>query len=191
MSASFPSLFCLALLLATTPAGKGSAGDITLQDIAGTEVKPLNIAERTITVFIFVRTDCPISNRYAPEIKRLAEQYQSKGVRLWLVYPNADESSGAIQAHLKEYNLGHSALRDPQHSLVKLSKVKTTPEAAVFRGETLLYHGRIDNQFADFGKARPEATSHELRDAINALLAGKTPAVRSAPAIGCFISDLK
>ena len=67
-----------------------------------------------------------------------------------------------------------------------------TPEAAVFStAGNLVYHGRIDNRYVDFGVARPSATSHELRDAISATLAGRPVSVKYEKAVGCFISDLK
>ena len=55
----------------------------------------------------------------------------------------------------------------------------------------LLYHGRIDNRYEDFGRARPAATTHELDDAIAAALAGKKPTPDHANAVGCYISDLE
>src|SRR5207253_9122812 len=58
------------------------------------------------------------------------------------------------------------ALRDPQHALVTQAQVQVTPEAAVFdANHHLLYHGRIDDLYQDFGRARPAATTHELDDA--------------------------
>jgi hypothetical protein len=55
----------------------------------------------------------------------------------------------------------------------------------------LIYHGRIDNLFEDFGRARPAATTHELDEAIQAALDGKEAPNASVPGVGCYISDLK
>jgi hypothetical protein len=170
---------------------KDSVGTQALLDLQGRTFNPFENDGTNLTVFIFVRTDCPISNKYAPEVRRLTRDFSSKNVRFWLVYPNGDELPAEIQKHLKEYDYGSKALRDPEHWLVKRSGATITPEAAVFRGKHLVYHGRIDNKFADLGRARPEATTHELRDVLETLLSGKTPAISSAPAVGCAISDLK
>jgi hypothetical protein len=76
--------------------------------------------------------------------------------------------------------------------LVKQSRVSITPEAAVFdANHHLIYHGRIDDLYQDFGRSRPAATTHELDDAIRAAIAGKTLPADTAPAVGCYISDLE
>ena len=84
------------------------------------------------------------------------------------------------------------ALRDPQHILVKQSQARITPEAAVFDADRrLVYHGRIDNLYEDFGRARKTATTHELDDAIQAAINGKSMNAQATPAVGCYISDLE
>ncbi len=144
-----------------------------------------------IKVQIFVRTDCPISNRYAPEVQRLQAEFQRNGVDFELVYPNADETSQQIQENLRDYGYHIAVERDPYRVLVQKAHATITPEAAVFLNDKLLYHGRIDDQVAAFGKVRPAATTHELRDAIVAALTGHTPTVSYAPAVGCYIADLR
>ena len=139
-------------------------------------------------VFIFVRMDCPISNRYAPLIQRISAEYGDK-VGLWLVYPSRTATAEKIREHEREYGYKLSALRDPEHALVTRAQVQVTPEAAVFdANHHLLYHGRIDDLYQDFGHARPAATTHELDDAIRAALSGKS-APLSTPGVGCFIAD--
>ena len=72
-----------------------------------------------------------------------------------------------IRKHEREFGYQLPALRDLQRALVKESHVQITPEAAVFNGDRrLIYHGRIDNLYEDFGRARNAATTHELDDAI-------------------------
>jgi hypothetical protein len=181
-------LFCSQ---ASAPAATPKPEDVALLDLNGSEVKPLANPGSAITVFVFVRTDCPISNRYAPEVRRISATYTPKKVQFWVVYPDPDETAPLISTHLKDYDFGCKPLRDTGHSLVRLAKVAITPEVAIFKGPELIYHGRIDNKFADFGKARPEPTSHELSAALDALLDGRLPAVSHVPAVGCAIPDLK
>jgi len=108
------------------------------------------------------------------------------------VYPDRSESAEQIRKHEREFGYDLPALRDVQRSLVAESHAQTTPEAAVFdANRKLIYHGRIDNLFEDFGRARPAATTHELEDAIQAALGGKEVANASVPGVGCYISDLK
>ena len=143
-------------------------------------------------VCIFTRTDCPVSNSYAPEVRRLYERFSPREVKFFLVYLDPDESPQMIQKHLNEYSYPFAGLRDPKHELVKLAGAKITPEAAVFdAGGKLLYCGRIDDRYVDFGKARLAPTVKDLEKALEAILAGKPAPAAGGPAVGCFIADLK
>ncbi len=166
---------------ATSPIAKGLS-------LSGAKVDPL--AKGGTVILIFMRTDCPVSNRYAPTINSLSQQYAGKA-QFFLVYPDGSESSDSINKHLQEYSFQIPALRDPKHELVRLSKVQITPEVAVFDGKReLIYHGRIDNWYEDFGRARPQPTTHELDEAIRASVDGGLPPA-SVGGVGCYISDLR
>jgi thiol-disulfide isomerase/thioredoxin len=167
------------------------AAQKTAFDLAGNPVDPLKTAAGKVVVMVFVRTDCPVSNRYAPVIQRLSAAHPGK-VAFWLVYPSKSESAEVIRKHEREYGYKLPALRDPQHVLVKESQVRITPEVAVFdAGQHLFYHGRIDNLYEDIGRARSAATTHELEDAIAAALDGKSLAADATHGVGCYISDLE
>ena len=157
-------------------------------DLAGKAVDPFLPGK--LTVLLFVRTDCPLSNRYAPEIQRLAGQYTSDGVNFWLVYPDRAETAASIRKHLAAYGYTLPALRDTHHYLVRLAEATVTPEVAIFRPGKLLYHGRIDNRAQDFGETRVVVTAHDLEDAIAAALDHK-PIPPASQAVGCYISDLQ
>src|SRR5262249_31101320 len=111
-------------------------------------------------VFLFTSTDCPISNRYAPELRRLADLFASQGVVFRLVYPNPADDANAIRTHMAAFSYAGAthALRDPQHALVKSVGATITPEAVLYADGRVQYRGRIDNRFVDFGVDRPAAT---------------------------------
>jgi len=160
-------------------------------DLSGSPADPFAMSKDKIVVLIFVLTDCPISNRYAPAIQQLSTQYAGKAA-FFLIYPNRKETAETIRKHNAEFGYTITALRDPQHTLVKLSQAQITPEAAIFDAKrSLIYHGRIDNLYEDFGRARRNATTHELSDVIQAVIAGKSVSTTVTPAVGCYISDLK
>lgn len=74
---------------------------------------------------------------------------------------------------------------------MKVSQVEITPGAAVFNGKgELIYHGRIDNWYKDFGHVRPAPTTHELDEAIQAVLNSSHAVPASVGGVGCYISDL-
>jgi redoxin len=146
-------------------------------------------------VLLFVRRDCPIANRYAPEIRRLEQRFAREGVAFWLVYPDRDEPADAIRRHLRDFDLTARALRDPGHVLVRKAKARISPEAAVFvpapGGARLVYHGRIDDRYVELGRMRKEATIHDLEEVLEAVVAGRPAPRESAPAVGCFLADVE
>lgn len=161
-------------------------------DLHGAAVDPL-AGDAPATVLVFVSTHCPIANRYAPTVRALARAWQARGVAAWLVYPDPDDDAAAIAAHQAAHDLSLPTVRDPAHELVARAGVRVTPEAAVWaRGaQQPAYRGRIDDRAVEFGKVRAEASAHELRDAVDAVMEGRPPAPAGGPAIGCYISDLR
>ena len=142
-----------------------------------------------LTVYVFTTTDCPISNRYAPEIQRLAAEFGARA-RFVLVYPVPTDSQEKIDAHKKKFAYAMESVRDADQKLVKMTGATVLPEAAVMRGTTLLYRGRIDDRYIDLGRDRHTPTQRDLENALDAALAGKPIAVTQTQAIGCILSDL-
>jgi len=192
-----PARFC-AVVLALTLLRTASAHATTdlpektfAEDLNGKQLDPFSVSGGRIVVLVFVRTDCPISNRYAPLLQKLSDKFRGK-VDFWLVYPDRAETPSQIKTYLQDFHYSIPALRDTRHALVKRSQASITPEVAVFNSSgRLLYHGRIDNWYEDFGRARAAATTHELEDAISAALHGKAGVLNHAHAVGCYIADLK
>jgi hypothetical protein len=185
--ARFAAVFALAVV-SLSPL---TAADIRLRDLDDQLVDPFKAPAGTKGVaFLFVSVECPISNRYAPEVRRLYEEFTAQGIAFSLVYPNPVEPIAAIRRHIKDYGYPMRALRDPRHELVKIAGATITPEAAVFdaRGR-LLYRGRIDDRYVSLGLERPVATRHDLKEALTDIVAGKPPRQAATQAVGCFIAD--
>lgn len=127
-----------------------------------------------VQVFLFVRTDCPAANRYAPEWRRIAQQFQGHHVAFYLVYPNPDENKRAIENHMAEFGWAGTPLRDPDHALQKRAHATMTPEAAVFDAAgSLKYHGGTD----------------KLEGAISAVSLRKPVLQPETVATGCPLAD--
>ena len=182
---------CLVAALSVAAVAASGPRSATGIDLQGRTVDPLAADRGKATVLVYVRTDCPVSSRYAPTVQKLAAEYGGKS-KFWLVYPAKTDTVPVIEKYLKDFEYKLDALQDPGRGLVKVGDAEITPSVSVFsaNGE-LLYHGRIDNWYEDFGRARREPTTHELADALAAVVAGKRPAVSTAPAVGCYISDLQ
>lgn len=156
-------------------------------DPDGRPVRPLEGAA-VATVLVFTAVDCPISDRYAPEVRRLAERYAAQGVRFWIVYANQGERPVEAKAHAEAFGYSLPVALDTRAALADRAQAMVTPEAAVFdRDGRLVYHGRIDDRYVDFGVDRTQPTTHELADALAAVLAGRPVARASVPAVGCTI----
>lgn len=164
-----------------------SAADLTLPDVNG---KPIHVlaADKT-EVYLFVRTDCPISSRYAPEITRLRQSFAN--AIFVLVFVDPAQPATEISNYLSEYHYQFPAVIDRKHALVKLAHASATPEAAVFVNGQLIYHGRIDDRYLAFDKVRATPTRRDLHDVLQAIAAGRTPPYRETKAIGCYIADLE
>jgi len=194
-SKRFPILFLARAIMAAILACQFSFHTVLARqmviDTHGSSDEVLAQSRGRVLVLIFVRTDCPISNRYAPLLQQMNKKYGQKA-SFRLVFPDRNESTDKIRRYLQDYNYQVTAIRDLDHALVKKAAAKTTPEAAVFdaKGE-LVYHGRIDNLYEHIGQSRRAATTHELAYAIEAASKGLHPPVSTTEAVGCFISDLE
>jgi len=190
------SVLLAASFAAAQARGPGAPGSsVRLLDVSGQQVDPFGEVAKKAIVFLFVRADCPISNRYAPEVHRLVQKFTPRGVVFKLVYVDPSEPSQEIREHMREYGYHMTALRDNEHTLVHITGAKVTPEASVFVwGESAarqVYRGRIDDRYVDFGKTRPAPTTHDLEDVLQAIVQGRTLSLQTTHAVGCFIQDLK
>lgn len=178
------ALLCLALGC--------SAAEVQLADSNGKLREPLKPVGSKATVIIFSQPDCPIANAFAPEINRLVLDYSAKGVGFFLAHVDRDLTAEAARKHATDFNLRCPVLLDTQHVLVKALDATRTPQAFLLdaTGKTV-YHGRINNLFADYGTRRQTVTQHDLRDALDAVLAGKPVSLRVTEAIGCHIQTTK
>ncbi len=141
------------------------------------------------TVIVFLATDCPISTRYLPELARLGAEFRDRGVAFAAVYPNARDGDAAVHEQADLLGAAFAPLRDASHAIVRAVTADTTPETVVLDArDRVLYRGRIDDRYADFGRMRAAATRHDLEDAIAATLAGSDVTAAPAPPIGCAIA---
>jgi hypothetical protein len=163
-------------------------------DLQGRPLERLAPAGTREVVLFFAATDCPISNRYVPEIARLNNVFRGQGVEILSVYPNPGDTLPLLAAHEREFGAAGQTVRDTQQRLVGLTHAVMTPEAAVLvpegAGWREVYLGRIDDRYVSLGQERPAATRHDLEDAIRAALARRPVPPPGGPAVGCGIVPL-
>jgi peroxiredoxin len=182
-----PPLIAFALLAVlradepASPVGR-EAGAVRLPDASGKERTLAEFSEAKAVVLVFVSTQCPISNRYLPELGAMAKEYADRGVVVLAANPNRNEQ-GEIEAHAKERGVLFPVLRDADHALADRFGIVTIPTALVLDGKRVVrYRGRIDD---DPMSGRPRR--RDLREALDAVLAGREVDVPETEPRGCSV----
>lgn len=161
---------------------------VQVTDLTGKRVHPLEKSDKKATVLFFVIHDCPIANRYVPEMIRLHAAYAPKKVQFYLVYADPDLSAAEAKKHSADFGYTFPALLDPTCQLAKKAGATVSPEAAIFAPDgKMVYRGRIDDRYVDFGKMRDRPDKRNVRLVLDALLAGKPVTPTTTKAIGCFL----
>ncbi len=168
------------------------AEPLRLRDTTGALVEPLSMGTNKAVLVLFISTDCPISNAYAPEVNRITAEYGPRGVVTRLVHADADVTAAIAAKHLADYRYTMTVVLDPAQKLAARLGAKITPEAFVVAADgRTVYRGRIDDMFPALGKRRPEPTERDLRNALDAFLAGKPVAKPVTQAVGCYLPTPK
>jgi hypothetical protein len=165
------------------------AAPLTVRDLDGHVWTPLQPPKGEVDLLFFVTVDCPISNRYAPEIGRIATEYAAKGVKTLLVYADPSLDAAKVRAHEQAYDARSPlpAVIDTGFRLTAAVDATVTPTAAIFTSAGRAYRGRIDNLYENLGQARQAATRRDLRLSLDAVLAGKPVPQADVRAVGCYI----
>jgi len=177
------------MLALGTGTGVRGAAPLAVSDIDGHVWTPLSPATGETNLIFFVSADCPVSARYAPEIDRIAATYAARGVRTWLVYADLTATIPSVRENLKAFHSDSKtpAIIDAGFQLTAAVDATITPEAAIYTSSGRVYRGRIDDLYVSIGKSRREALHHDVREALDAILAGRSVATPQTDAVGCFI----
>jgi len=178
----------LGLLAVGCPAVLAAAAVLRIRAVDGAWLTPFNPAGAAGVVF-FVSADCPISNSYAPEIQRMCAAYRHRGAACSLIYEDLPADPSAVARHLAAFDYhGIPAAIDRDRSIARVARASVTPEAVVVDATAAIrYRGRIDNKYAAFGKPRQQITTHDLANALDAVLGGRPVSVQETQALGCAI----
>ncbi|HUS12082.1 MAG TPA: thioredoxin family protein [Pyrinomonadaceae bacterium] len=157
--------------------------DFTLPDASGASHSLASLKGKNGTVLIFIAVQCPVSNAYNERMEKLAQDYKAGGVSVVGINSNSPESAADVKEHAANNHLTFPILKDNGSKLADTLGATRTPEAYFLDANNkLLYHGRIDNS-----RDNSQVNSSELRDALEATLAGKPVPKATANAFGCSI----
>src|SRR5689334_7463450 len=124
------------------------AASLEVTGVRGERLRPFEPAG-VANVLVFLATDCPVSNGYAPEIQRVCAAYGARGVRCVLVYEDPGLTAASARAHLAEYRYGAmTAALDRDGRVAARAGATVTPEVAIVnRLGSVQYRGRIDDKY--------------------------------------------
>jgi peroxiredoxin len=188
MKLSLLGTLVLSLAVAAPALAQGlTVGDkltpFKLPQAAGPEFDLASLSGKKAVVILFIATQCPVSNAYNERMAALARDYSSKGVVFIGINSNKQESAAEVVEHAKTHGFDFALLKDAGNVQADRFGAHVTPEAYVFDGAwTLRYHGRVDED-----RSGRNVTSPDLRNALDALLAGREIAVKETKAFGCTI----
>ena len=165
------------------PAIGATIEDFTLPDVDSKDHSLKSLAGKNGTVLLFIAVQCPVSNAYNERMEKLAQDYRARGINVIGINSNVKEDAAAVKAHAAEHNLTFTILKDPVNKIADKLGASVTPEAYFLDANNkLLYHGRIDN-----ARNPEQIETSDLRNALDAALAGKAIEKTEAKAFGCTI----
>jgi peroxiredoxin len=196
----FKKILCSAVILAFSalPLHAAETGKpapaFEVKDIDGKD-QSLAQYKGKIVVLEWTNPDCPFVRKHygAHNMQALQEWALGKGV-IWLsinsggVGKEGYMDAAAAKAKIAETGAHETAyILDPEGTLGKLYGAKATPHMFVIDADgTLAYAGAIDDKPTPDPEDIKTADNY-VRDAINALLAGKQVAVAQTRAYGCSV----
>jgi peroxiredoxin len=168
------------------------APSFALPGIDGREHTLETYRDAGVLVLVQSCNHCPYVLAWEGRLKAIQADYSDRGVRIVAVNSNdavryPADSFDAMVTHAANENFNFDYLHDPDQTLAAALGAERTPETFVFDGaRKLVYHGAIDDSRDDM-----EISSHYLRDALDAVLAGREPAVAETPPVGCSVKWLQ
>lgn len=165
-----------------------AASFLSATSLEGKTVDPSAFSTSKATVWVFVGTECPISNAYAPELRRLSKEFKGSESRFYFIYSDPSTRAKEALSHWSSFHLSAPGLLDTDQTLMRRAGATKTPEAAVFDSKGhLVYRGRIDDRWAKLGVGRSKAHERTLHDVLAQLISGHRSHFTNRPAVGCYI----
>ena len=167
------------------------APDFSLPDtVSGKMMSLEDIASEKGTVVMFLCNHCPYVIHVNEEIVNISTEYQAKGIAFVGISSNdvvnyPQDGPDEMKRHAEETGYNFPYLYDKSQEVAKAYDAACTPDFYIFDGQQkLVYRGRLDD-------SRPKNTNpltgKDLRDALNAMLAGEKVSEKQYPSGGCNI----
>ena len=195
MAAASVAMAAASVAVATGEAAALPLGDtapmatVKMKSVDGKEISIGEAAGPKGTLVIFSCNHCPFVKAWETRIAEIGNAYPKKGVGVIVINPNdptayAEDDYAEMQQRAKQRGFEFPYVVDATSEVGRAFGATRTPEAYLFdQTGKLVYHGTIDDNYQDAGKAK----EHFLKDALDALIAGKEIPVKETKAVGCSI----
>ena len=158
-----------------------------LEDTDGNDVALADFKAKKAIAVVFIGTECPLVNLYIPRLAELQREFGPRGLQILAINSNSQDSPADVHKHAQERQLPFPVLLDPGQKVADLFGAERTPESFLLDASgSVRYHGRIDDQYRVGADCRAPKR-HDLREAIQEVLAGTPVSVAKTLVTGCYI----
>jgi peroxiredoxin len=159
----------------------------TLRSDSGQTFALHDLKGKKAVVIVFLSFECPVSAGYAPELAELARAFRDRGVA-FVGVSVGDEQAAEVEKFTRDFQLPFSVYRDERGAAAGALRAEVTPEAFVLDADLVVrYRGRIDDRYAARLHPNARVERHDLRQALEEVLAGKPVSAPQTRAVGCAV----
>jgi len=144
-----------------------------------------DLREAKAVLVVFTCNHCPVAQAYEDRIIALDKDYRDKGVTIVAINVNNIEADKlpAMKKRAEKKGFKFAYLYDPSQKIGRAYGASVTPHAFLLDlKRNVAYIGAIDDDMD-----AEKATAHYVRDALDAVLAGKNPETAETRPSGCGI----
>ncbi len=141
-------------------------------------------------IVLFVQGNgCPLVRKRVPEIKRLRDAFQPRGVLFGMLNANPQDEREDLAEEAREYGMDIPILKDTNQLVARMLGIERTAEALLIDTKTcqVVFRGPIDDRMS-YQTEKPQASEHYLHDALEALLGAQAIGESQIDAPGCRIT---
>ena len=186
----------VAVLLALLPVGPLATAkpvaEFALADQHGAVHRLGGYRDAAAVVFMVQGNGCPIVRTALPDLAAVRARFAERNVAFLMINANLQDDRESIRAEAEEWGIDLPILVDETQAIGRQLALTRTAETLVLAPTPgaewrLAYRGPINDRLS-YGRQRAAANEHYLATALDAVLAGKEPAVTARDAKGCLIS---
>ena len=175
---------CLAATVAAMP-----VGNFSLTDQSGAKHELFDGGDARVLVLMVQGNGCPVVRNALIDLAAVRERFRGEPVRFLMINSNLQDDEVSIRAEAQEWGIDLPVLVDDTQKVGEALGFTRTAEALVIdtQSRSLAYRGPVNDRLV-YERQRSAADNHYVIDAVEAVLAGEPPAVRSIAAVGCLIN---